>query len=171
HNSTYGSTSLNLSNIRKLECLTGIQSNFFYHAIRIIEEMRSAKNGTYPIIAVWENVMGAFSSKNRLDFKAVLESFTNTEIPMPTSGVWAKAGMVRGNEIDVCWRVLDARYWGKPTLPQRRRRIFLVADFGGTRAREILFKSRELQSFSTTCDESRPPSTAASRVSSEKARR
>src|SRR5699024_7922629 len=171
HIITFGSPCQNLSNIGKREGLTGSQSSLFYHAIRIIEEMRCATNGAYPIIAVWENVMGAFSSNNRLDFKAVLESFTNTEIPMPTSGVWAKAGMVRGNEIDVCWRVLDARYWGKPTLPQRRRRIFLVADFGGTRAREILFKSRDLKSFSTTCDDSRPPSNAASRVSSEKARR
>src|SRR5699024_11155438 len=65
----------------------------------------------------------------------------------------------------------DARYWGKPTLPQRRRRTFLVADFGGTRAKEILFKTRELQSFSTSCRESRPNSTAASRRSSENTRR
>lgn len=65
------------------------------------EEMRCATNGTYPVIAVWENVMGAFSSNNRLDFKAVLESFTNTEIPMPASGDWEKAGMVRGNNVDI----------------------------------------------------------------------
>ena len=57
--------------------------------------------------------MGAFSSNNRLDFKAVLESFTNTKIPMPTSGVWTNAGMVRGNDVDVAWRLLDAQYWGK----------------------------------------------------------
>lgn len=148
HIITFGSPCQNLSNIGKREGLTGSQSSLFYHAIRIIEEMRCATNGAYPIIAVWENVMGAFSSNNRLDFKAVLESFTNTEIPMPTSGVWAKAGMVRGNEIDVCWRVLDA-HWGKPTLAQRRRHIFLVVDFGGTRATEILFKARDLQSDSS----------------------
>src|SRR5690625_2223879 len=112
--------------------------------------------------------MGAFSSNDRLDFKAVLESFTNTEILMPASGVWANAGMVRGNNVDVCWRLLDARYWGKSTLPQRRRRIFLVADFGGKRAREILFKTRELQSFPASCREGRSPYTARSRRASKK---
>src|SRR5699024_12527905 len=96
HIINFGSHCHNLSNIGKLEGLAGSQSSLFYHAIRIIEEMRCATNGIYPIIAVWENVMGAFSSNNRLDFKAVLESFTNTEIPMPASEVWANAGMVRG---------------------------------------------------------------------------
>lgn len=85
HIITFGSPCQNISNIGKREGLTGSQSSLFYHAIRIIEEMRCATNGTYPVIAVWENVMEAFSSNNRLDFKAVLESFTNTEIPMPTS--------------------------------------------------------------------------------------
>src|SRR5690625_5140785 len=75
-----------------------------------------------------------------------------------------------GKDIEVCWRLLDARYWGKPTLPQRRRRIFLVAEFGGTRARKILFKTRDLQSVFTSCGESRPTSTVASRRSSEKTR-
>ncbi|GAE32098.1 hypothetical protein JCM9152_3616 [Halalkalibacter hemicellulosilyticusJCM 9152] len=87
HIITFGSPCQNLSNIGNREGLAGSQSSLFYHAIRIIEEMRCATNGTYPVIAVWENVMGAFSSNNRLDFKAVLESFTDTEIPMPTSGV------------------------------------------------------------------------------------
>src|SRR5690625_3598683 len=132
--------------------------------------MRCATNGTYPVIAVWENVMGAFSSNNRLDFKAVLESFTNTEIPMPASEVWANAGMVRGNDVDIAWRLLDAQYWGKPTLAQRRRRIFLVADFRGRRATEILFKARDLQSVFTSSGESRLSSTIASRISTQKAR-
>lgn len=169
HIITFGSPCQNLSNIGKREGLTGSQSSLFYHAIRIIEEMRCATNGTYPVIAVWENVMGAFSSNNRLDFKAVLESFTNTEIPMPTSGVWANAGMVRGNDVDITWRLLDAQYWGKPTLAQRRRRIFLVADFGGSRATEILFKARDLQSIFTSCRESRLSSPTTSRISSQKA--
>lgn len=159
HIITFGSPCQNLSNIGKREGLTGSQSSLFYHAIRIIEEMRCATNGTYPVIAVWENVMGAFSSNNRLDFKAVLESFTNTEIPMPSSEVWANAGMVRGNDVDVAWRLLDAQYWGRPTLAQRRRRIFLVADFGGTSATEILVKARDLQSFFTSCRKSRLSST------------
>ncbi|GGG31832.1 hypothetical protein GCM10007425_28110 [Lysinibacillus alkalisoli] len=171
HIITFGSPCQNLSNIGKREGLTGSQSSLFYHAIRIIEEMRCATNGTYPVIAVWENVMGAFSSNNRMDFQTVLESFTNTKIPMPNSKVWANAGMVRGNDVDIVWRLLDARYWGEPTLAQRRRRIFLVADFGESRATEILFKARDLQSVFTSCGEGRTSSTAASRRSFEKARR
>ena len=123
HIITFGSPCQNLSNIGKREGLAGSQSSLFYHAIRIIEEMRCATNGTYPVIAVWENVMGAFSSNNRLDFKAVLESFTKTAVPMPASGEWANAGMVRGKDVEVCWRLLDARYWEIPTLAQRRRRM------------------------------------------------
>src|SRR5690625_3404430 len=170
HIITFGSPCQNLSNIGNREGLTGSQSSLFYHAIRIIEEMRCATNGTYPVIAVWENVMGAFSSNNRLDFKAVLESFTKTDIPMPASGVWANAGMVRGKDVELCWRVLDARYWGKPTLAQRRRRIFLVADYGGTRAREILFKTRHLQSVLTSCEADRLSSTSTGRIFAPKTR-
>ncbi|WP_017472850.1 DNA cytosine methyltransferase [Amphibacillus jilinensis] len=170
HIITFGSPCQNLSNIGKREGLAGSKSNLFYQVLRIIEEMRCATNGVYPVIAVWENVMGAFSSNNRMDFKAVLESFTNTEIPMPATGGWANAGMVRGNNVDVCWRLLDARYWGKPTLAQRRRRIFLVADFRGNRAREILFKARNLQSFLSTSGEGRLSSPDTSQISSEKTR-
>ncbi len=144
HIVTFGSPCQNLSMIGAREGLAGSKSGLFYHAIRIIREMRCATNGLFPVIAVWENVAGAFSSNHRLDFKSVLESFTDAEIPMPASGRWARAGMVRGNCSDVCWRLMDARYWGEPTLVQRRKRIFVVADFGGQRAAEILLKPREL---------------------------
>src|SRR5690625_2518397 len=107
HIITFASPCQNLSNIGKREGLTGSQSSLFYRAIRIIEEMRCAANGTYSVIAVWENVMGAFSSNNRLDLKTVFESFTNREIPMPASEVWANTGMVRENDVD--WRLLNAR--------------------------------------------------------------
>ena len=106
-------------------------------AVRIIKEMREATNGVYPRFAIWENVPGAFSSNNGNDFRAVLEEITEAEIPMPKSGRWAEAGMVRGNGREVAWRVLDAQYWG---VPQRRKRIFLVADFAGECAGEILFE-------------------------------
>src|SRR5699024_12807980 len=76
-----------------------------------------------------------------------------------------------GKDIEVCWRLLDARYWGKPTLPQRRSRIFLVAEFGETRARKILFKTRKLQSFLASCGENRLPYTTANRRSSGNATR
>ena len=144
HIITFGSPCQNLSTIGFREGLAGNKSGLFYHAIRIIKEMRCATNGIFPVIAVWENVAGAFSSNHRLDFKSVLESFTDSEIPMPDSGRWAKCGMVRGNLADVCWRLLDAQYWGEPSLVQRRKRVFVVADFGGQRAAEILFKPRQL---------------------------
>lgn len=145
---TFGSPCQNLSTIGNREGLAGKKSNLYYEAIRIIEEMRNATNGTYPTLAIWENVMGAFSSNDRMDFKAVLESFTQTEIPIPPSHQWAHAGMVRGRHVDVCWRILDSQYWG---VPQRRRRIFLVADFRNFRAREILFDTQGVQSTIESC--------------------
>src|SRR5699024_11389592 len=67
-------------------------------------------NDLYPVISIWENVMGAFSSNDRMDFRAVLSAFTDTEIPMPASGRWASAGMVRGGCPDLAWRLLDAQH-------------------------------------------------------------
>ena len=118
------------------EILRTNESALFFHAVRIIRQMRTATGGGYPRFAVWENVPGAFSSNKGEDFRAVLEEITEAEIPMPRSGKWATAGMVRTERVDVAWRVLDAQHWG---VPQRRRRIFLVADFGGQCAGEILF--------------------------------
>lgn len=88
--------------------------------------------------------MGSLSSSDRLDFAAVLRAFTDTDIPIPASGGWAHAGMVRGRGPDLCWRLMDAQYWASPRLA-RRQRIFLVADFRGRRAAEILFKPRTVQ--------------------------
>ena len=136
---TFGSPCQNLSVAGKQEGLKGEQSCLFYEAIRIIREMRRETNGRYPKYAIWENVPGAFSSNKRQDFRAVLEEITQAEIPMPESGRWANAGMVRGDEYSVAWRILDAQYWG---VAQRRRRIFLVADFAGQRAPEILFEQQ-----------------------------
>lgn len=112
------------------------ESALFFHAIRIINEMRETTNGIYPRFIVWENVPGAYSSNNGEDFRAVLEEIGNAKIPMPKSGRWATAGMVRTDTADIAWRTIDAQHWG---VPQRRRRIFLVADFGGQCAGEILF--------------------------------
>lgn len=170
HIITFGSPCQNLSMIGQREGLTGEKSSLFHHAIRIIKEMRCATNGKYPVIAVWENVRGAFSSNNRLDFRAVLESFTDTKIPMPLSGKWAGAGMVRGGTADVCWRLLDAQYWGEPSLAQRRKRIFIVADFGGQRASEILFKAHKLQLLSKTSREITMHFAKTNRIFIDKAR-
>ena len=165
HIITFGSPCQNLSAIGFREGLAGSKSGLFYHAIRIIKEMRCATNGIFPVIAVWENVAGAFSSNHRLDFKSVLESFTDSEIPMPDSGRWAKCGMVRGSVADVCWRLLDAQYWGEPSLAQRRKRVFVVADFGGQRAAEILLKPRQLHPLPDTGTESRLSSAGAGGIS------
>ena len=149
---TAGSPCQDLSVAGKRAGLAGARSGLFGEFIRIIEEMRLATNDRYPTWAVWENVPGAYSSSDGLDFHAVLQSFANCEIPMPSTGRWANAGMVRGGQSDVAWRTLDAQFWG---VPQRRRRIFLVADFGGKRSGEVLFKPESLRGNFTKSREQR----------------
>lgn len=123
--------------------LAGERSGLFMEAIRIIKEMRESTNGKYPRYAIWENVLGAFSSgtPKGSDFLAVLEAFTDTEIPMPDSGRWSHFGMVRSNTADVAWAVYNAADFG---LAQRRKRCFVVADFTGTSASEILLIPKSL---------------------------
>ena len=135
---TFGSPCQDMSVAGKRVGLDGERSVLFREAVRIIYEMREATNGEYPKYIVWENVPGAFSSNKGLDFRAVLEEITKTEIPMPATGRWAATGMVRGGAVSVAWRQYDAKHWG---VPQRRKRIYLVGDFTGGCAGEILFKS------------------------------
>jgi DNA-cytosine methyltransferase len=123
------------------EGLDGARSGLFMEAVRIIREMREATNGRYPRYAIWENVTGTFSSNKCEDFRTVLEEITETEIPMPKSGRWAPAGMVRTKRCEVAWVTRDSQYWG---VPQRRKRIFLVADFAGQCAHKILFEQESL---------------------------
>ena len=113
-------------------------------AIRIIDEMREATNGQYPKFAIWENVPGATSSGAGRDYQAVLSAFTKGKVPMPRSGKWANAGMVRGGGVDLAWCVYDAQYFG---TAQRRRRLFLVCDFAGRSAGEILFVPKSLRGY------------------------
>lgn len=120
------------------------RSGLFFEAIRIIYEMRRATNGKYPTFIVWENVPGAFNSHNGNDFRTVLEEITKTDIPMPASGKWANAGVVRGGAICAAWRLFDAQYWG---VPQRRKRIYLVGSFGSNCAEEILFKRDSVRRY------------------------
>lgn len=136
---SFGSPCQDLSTAGKQKGLSGERSGLFLDAVRIIYEMRRATNGRYPTFLIWENVSGAFNSNKGRDFKTVLEKITNTNIPMPCSGKWATAGMVRGQRggANVAWRLLDSQFWG---VPQRRKRIFLVGDFRAERAPEILFK-------------------------------
>ena len=143
---SFGSPCQDLSVAGKQAGLSGSRSGLFLEAVRIIREMREKTNGEYPKYIIWENVAGAFSSNKGEDFRRVLEEITEAGIPMPASGRWATAGMVRGGEVDAAWRVLDAQFWG---VPQRRKRIYLVGDFGGQRAGEILFKSESLLGYHT----------------------
>jgi site-specific DNA-cytosine methylase len=118
----------------------GERSVLFHEQIRIIKEMRHATNDIRPRFAIWENVPGAFSSNKGEDFRCVLEAFCKiadetADIPRPAEGKWAAAGCIVGNGWSVAYRTLDAQYFG---VPQRRRRIFLVADFGSECAAEIL---------------------------------
>ena len=132
-----GSPCQDLSVAGKQEGLNGERSGLFRKAIEIVHDMREVTGGKYPSWFVWENVPGAFSSNKGADFRTVLEEITKESIPMPESGKWAKSGMVRGTCCEVAWRVLDAQYWG---VPQRRKRIFLIADFARGGRTQVLFK-------------------------------
>lgn len=138
---TMGSPCQDLSVAGKREGLKGERSVLFVRAVEIIRQMRTATKGEYPKIAIWENVPGVFTSNKGLDFQTVLETITETDIPMPRSGRWARAGMVRSSKCNVVWRTLDAQFWG---VPQRRRRIFLVIDYTKRCTEEILFKTESM---------------------------
>ena len=137
---TAGSPCQNLSVAGNREGLKGEQSGLFRDSIRLIRQLRMSTKGGQPRFFVWENVPGAFTSGSErgADFRAVLESIAETDIPMPKDGRWAAAGMVQCPKCEIAWRTLDAQFWG---VPQRRKRIFLVADFAATdrRAGKILF--------------------------------
>ena len=141
---TFGSPCQDLSVAGKQAGIhDGERSNLFFEAIRIIKEMRHATANKFPRFGVWENVPGAFSSNKGADFRAVIEAFCsvceeNPDVPGPKDGVWQPAGCVLGDGYSIAWRVYDAQYWG---VPQRRKRIYLIADFATERAGEILFKS------------------------------
>lgn len=145
---TFGSPCQDLSVAGKRAGIhEGQRSNLFFEAIRIIKEMRAATNGRHPTFAVWENVPGAFSSNQGEDFRCVLEEFVKIRgggytVPRPDKGKWRPAGEIVGDGYSVAWRQLDAQYWG---VPQRRKRIYLVADFAGGRAGEILFERESLR--------------------------
>jgi DNA (cytosine-5)-methyltransferase 1 len=133
---TFGSPCQDLSVAGKQAGLKGERSHLFFEAVRVIHGMQEETNGLYPEFAIWENVPGALSSSGGRDFAAVLESLAGGTVSLPRSGRWTNAGVAFGPRGQVAWRILDAQYWG---VPQRRRRIFLVADFRGERAGEILF--------------------------------
>ena len=127
------------------------RSGLFIPAVRIIKEMREATNGILPRFAVWENVPGAYSSHGGEDFRLVLEELIkivepNASVPPMPKGGWPYADCYMGDGWSIAYRTFDAQYWG---VPQRRRRIYLVADFGGECAGEILFKREGLRGYFT----------------------
>ena len=147
---TFGSPCTDMSVAGKRAGLDGRQSCLFYQAIRIVKEMRCATDGKYPRFIVWENVPGAFSSNKGEDFKAVLEAVCSVKgegvsVPGPPKGKWANAGNIVGDGFSLAWRVLDAQFWG---IPQRRKRIYLVADFAGGSAGKVLFESEGVSGYS-----------------------
>ena len=147
---TFGSPCTDMSIAGRRAGLDGKQSVLFYQAIRIIQEMRDATHGKYPRYIVWENVPGAFSSNYGEDFKAVLEAIIGVkepgaQVPMPEKNLWPYADLYMGEQWSVAYRTLDAQHWG---VPQRRRRIFLVADFAGWGAGQVLFESEGLSGYS-----------------------
>ena len=135
--------------------LEGERSGLFMDQVRIVKEMRNAtrretEDGTdelpRPRYMVWENVPGTFSSNKGEDFRAVLEEVCRigegeVSIPRPPKGKWSKSGTILGDGYSVAWRIVDAQHWG---VAQRRRRVYLVADFGGHTAPEICFERESL---------------------------
>jgi len=155
---TGGSPCQDLSVAGKRAGLDGERSGLFMEQIRVIKEMRNESlrqlrmQGTddisrcIPQFMVWENVPGAFSSNKGEDFRCVLEETARVVdkgavIPMPKGRKWTPSGCIMGDGWSIAWRVHDAQFWG---VPQRRKRIALVADFGGQSAPEILFERKGL---------------------------
>ena len=146
---TFGSPCQDMSIAGRRDGLDGSRSSLFYEAIRIVKEMREKTNGEKPRFIVWENVPGAFSSNKGQDFKAVLEAVIGikepaAQVPAPEKRGWPNADYYVGDGWSVAYRVLDAQWWG---VPQRRARIFLVADFAGQSAPEILFESEGVSGY------------------------
>lgn len=156
---TGGSPCQDLSVAGKRAGLEGERSGLFMEQIRIVKEMRDEYTKQLqmrgadvnirfikPRFMVWENVPGAFSSNKGDDFRCVLEEICRVAdktatIPIPKGGKWSTSGCIMGDWWSVAWRLHDAQFWG---VPQRRKRIALVADFGGRTAPEILFERESL---------------------------
>ena len=140
--------------------LAGERSGLFMEQIRIVKEMRNADerrgrtaHAVRPRYMCWENVPGAFSSAGGEDFRIVLEEIvrikdSSCSVPRPDSGTWESAGaIILGDQFSLAWRVMDAQFWG---VAQRRKRIFLVADFAGRSAPQILFEQNRLPGYSAS---------------------
>ena len=139
---TFSSPCQNLSIAGNGKGLSGSESGLFHEAIRVAKEMR-AKYGK-PRFVIWENVTGAFSSNKGEDFRVVIEELCrikDPEVSIPKPDKWRPSGYILGDGYSIAWRTFDAVYWG---VAQRRKRIYLVADFGGDCAGEVLFERKGL---------------------------
>lgn len=166
---TFGSPCQDMSIAGKRDGLGGSRSCLFYEAVRIIKEMRCKTDGRYPRFIVWENVPGAFSSNKGEDFRKVLEEICKIKdesVSVPKPNKWNTAGRILGDGYSVAWRQFDAQFWG---VPQRRKRIYLVADFEDWCAGKILFESEGLSGYSKTSISSWQGSAATVRESTENA--
>lgn len=144
---TAGFCCQDLSVAGKRAGLQGERSGLFYQIPRIIKEMHAATNNEYPKFAVLENVPGMYSSAGGADFQEVLNEIIQIKdktlsVPLPEKGKWSTSGEIVGNGFSVCWRTLDAQFWG---VAQRRRRCYIVVDFTGERAGKILFNETRLR--------------------------
>ena len=168
---TGGSPCQDLSVVGRRAGLDGERSGLFMEQVRIVKEMRDhdrelhggrsdVNYGLRPRYMVWENVPGAFSSNKGKDFQAVLTEIIRIvepecpDVPMPEKGKWSKSGCIY-DELggwSIAWRVHDAQFWG---VPQRRKRIALVADFGGLSAPEVLFERKGMQRHFKPCGKER----------------
>lgn len=146
---TAGSPCQDVSIAGKRSGINGERSGLFFKAVELVHRIR-------PDFFVWENVPGAFSSNKGNDFRTVLQEICQVPIPLPKHG-WSHAGLVDGRRCQIAFRVLDAQFWG---VPQRRKRIFLIADFTGRRAAQILFERTSLRGHSQTREGSQQNSSA-----------
>lgn len=135
---TFGSPCQDLSIAGKRAGLSGARSGLFMQAVRIIREMWTATGGKYPRFAVWENVPGALSSNKGEDFGTVINELLGIARPddlIRGNGKWPNAQSYGA----IAWRIVNAQYWG---VPQRRRRIYLITDFGGESAGMVAFERK-----------------------------
>ena len=161
---TAGSPCQDLSVAGKRAGLAGERSGLFMEQMRIIKEMRendraNGRTGQFirPRYMVWENVPGALSSNKGEDFRCVLEETVriteeDPNIPGPPKSGWPYSGCIMGDRWSIAWRIHDAQFWG---VPQRRKRIALVADFAGRSAPEILFVRQGMSWDSEPCEQER----------------
>ena len=164
---TGGSPCQDLSVAGKRAGLSGERSGLFMEQIRIVKEMKEHDRQSgrpnellRPRFMVWENVPGAFSSNKGADFQAVLTEIVrivepkSPDVPMPEGGRWTHSGCLYDEmgRWSIAWRLHDAQFWG---VPQRRKRIALVADFGGLSAPEVLFERKGLSRHPQSSSEAR----------------